>query len=459
MRDKSARQLIHESAAAGDRRRRGVLARQFVLTWLPAIGAIAALISLMLLAFDGPRFIGPAMLLAGVLMATVVRLVARRPHEITDTQLLELDSAANLGGALRSAHWFAAESRQASLGPLGEFHLEQAASRVTGVKWEDVYRRSSGGPAWVKFALSAAAVGVFFSWPARSLAIVDQPDASAAPARAVERALPTILVPKIVEGVRALEAGEAPSSESLTAIGQALELSASDEVVRKQLEELLAASRTWADVSSFWADSEECMPWELRACEERGYNLSRAGLEWAYEGATARARGAERRAQDERSPSMTDARPEQTGANNSGGVVAAASEKGGAESQPVVTDTGGQPTSFSSLLFARPQVGTGSGPPGGPAASQSRTSALAAALRAEVVHAAADTLDPNDDRAPVRRATTSNQSAPNRTGVSSTTTYDRGRAWQPPPIPEVRKSLVHEFFYRPMEPAGAERRP
>ena len=47
-------------------------------------------------------------------------------------------------------------------------------------------------------------------------------------------------MPTIVEGMRAMKAGEAPTREALSAIGRALEIAKSDTVAQQQVEGLFA---------------------------------------------------------------------------------------------------------------------------------------------------------------------------------------------------------------------------
>jgi hypothetical protein len=257
-----------------------------------------------------------------------------------------------------------------------------------------------------------------------------------------------------VDGVRALRAGETLSKESLAAIGEALELSATDATAKQELEDLLAASKTWVDVSSLFAAPDACQSWDLRACEEaRAQSMSQSGLEWAYQAAMARANVAQRRGQEEPPAAPAGATGGPTPDDRRAAVDTSPDGTGDADGQPVLAARGGDPTTFTSLLFGRQPSASGSAVTPGAPAGQAASPALVAALRTEVVHAAADALDPQAGRSRARRAATSEDAAaPGRAGVAPATTYDRGRAWQPPVIPDARRPLMQDFFSRTAEP-------
>ena len=111
--------------------------------------------------------IGPILLGAIAAAAALMLLAARRQRVLSDRDVAELDRAADLGGALRSAFWFADPDRSVpSDGAAPEwvaFHLDEAASRAGRVDWKQVYAPSSSRRALlstVAFALVTVGLSV-----------------------------------------------------------------------------------------------------------------------------------------------------------------------------------------------------------------------------------------------------------------------------------------------------------
>jgi hypothetical protein len=464
VRENSASQTIRQAAVAGDRARRARQARQLVIRWLPVASIFAALAGLILALLSGPRVIAPVLLAVACVSAVALVGSARRTRPLSDRDVLEVDSAAGLGGALRSAHWFATNCDHSSTDPIGAFHLESAVVAISSVDWNRVYVRPPARSALFKTAAGVLGTAVFFGWPALSapppaLAVDPLKAKSAGAAGSAE--LPATLVPKLVEGVQALGTGQAPSREALAAIGQALELSAANDDIKRQLEDLLAASRVGDMSAGFWSEPEECLSGEMRACEEARQALSQPALGWAYEDALARAKVAEQQSAARPKPGVSGA--EQGTDNRSGdsGAVRSLAESGSgdeaADGQPLLSNARGGATSFSSLLFGRQAAGAGASA-GRQGANQARAAALSLALRSEVVHAAADTSTPTVNRGDGRRATTSTDPSA-VVGIRASASYDRGRSWQPPAVPDARKTLVHDFFKRAADSAAPSKQP
>ena len=323
------------------------------------------------------------------------------------------------------------------------FHLERAASRAAGVDWTAVYARPSAARAWWTTAVFGVAAVAMLAWesPRLSLPFGSVPD---------ERAdtliiIPSHLVGQVVEGMKAIQAGQPPSREALTAVGQALEIAKHDPRARRELEQLFAQSG--GEFVGGWGD-------------EWGRNEMDEGTpppEWAYDEAVSRAS-----LQPE--TTATGAEPAAASDDAEGRSRVGQINRGVAGSpRPdtgfVPADTRGQAGTFSSLLFGRAQAKDESGSTSPRGVSTVPTAALTAALRREVVHARSDVGDAN--RAAAARRTPDRDRAPAAApGVAPTgLRYAASTAGRPPAVPEARRLLLHDFFVRSADPAPGPTQP
>ena len=441
-------QSIHQVAARGDRARRVSFAKGRIARFVLPVAAVACLASALAAVVGGPRAIGLAVLVVSAAAAGFTVLTARRVRVISDDAVAELDRAADLGGSLRSAYWFAGAGESVPRADPSDawiaFHLEDAASRAAGVDWAGVYKRPSARLPWGMALVCALATLGVFAWPLPGL--LTRPAHAVDAARAAVPSAPAIaasLVPQLVEGMHAMKSGRTPSKEQLSAIGQALEIAKVDPDAQKQIEALLA--RAGADPNdALWgqdADSDR----DPRDVYNNGFELS--DLNWAYQEAVARARVGERSRPDARSAASAS---EEKRDGKPGQRDSEPASSGSLNDVPVLADTRGQPVGFLSQLLGRQQA---SGEPGSADRPQSpgHAATLAAALRAEIVRARSDISVPDLDTPAARRATNAGRTPTGAYIVDNGVRYDRSRAMQPPAVPEARRSLVHNFFLRPAD--------
>ena len=457
MQDTSASQSVRALAARGDRARRVSAARTLIGRIAPAAAALACVASVVAPVLGGPKGLGLFILAGAVIASGLTVLTARYyRHELGDRAVAELDRAANLEGALRSAHWFAWHA--AAGGPEAPWiarHLEDTANRVAGVDWSRVYERPvSRLRLTVTVACIAAAVGLSFTPLPRIMRPATQARNETAPPPESGRAAPdapAALVPQILDGMKAMAAGQRPSEQQLKAIGQALETARHDPAARKRIEgEVRGSNANQTEARSSSSSDSDSGAWSNDY--QNGFEMS--DLDWAYQEAMARGRNDDAPRQEP--GEVTGGRdPNDASGRGRRGEPAASGEATGA---PVQGDTRGRPIDVSSLLLGRQQASAGSGMPD-PAQDIRPSAKLTAALRAEVVHASSDVTLPNPDQQPARRATNASQTTAGAPLMTAPVQYDRSRAVQPPAVPAARRPLLREFFLRSADPVSPVKRP
>ena len=144
-------QSVRHVASRGDRARRVSFANGRIARFVLPVAAAAFLASALAALAGGPRIIGLLLLAGSAIAAGVTVLSARRARLVPDDVVAELDRAADLGGSLRSAHWFAGDPGvQPVSGDVWiTFHLEDAVTA----------RRTRGLGAGVPVATGTLSVG------------------------------------------------------------------------------------------------------------------------------------------------------------------------------------------------------------------------------------------------------------------------------------------------------------
>jgi hypothetical protein len=451
----SAAQQIARAASDGDIAQRRQRAGILVGRWIPHAAALACALALVAAWLDRARFGGVAFLSVTAVGALVVLLLARRERTLTDRVVADLDRAADLGGALRSAHWFAVENARQPQADGSEwlaFHVDSAAARAGGIDWARVFLRPSETRRALVAMVFAAATVAATVWPAPIRAALGGGPASPSATELRAEAIPAALLPQLVEGMRAIKEGRPPSKEALAAIGQALEIAKGNEALRSELDHLFAEVGDFEGDTGFFDQSRE--GYELRALyDDQGYPMD-PSLEWAYQDASAKT-SADRFPMKE---GATD--PSGDGESSARGAEGDAGEREAGLGSP---DPGGDPgqgeggvASFSSLLFGKqPSSGAGKG---SPQAAASNMASLMAALRREVVNAQRDVNGTSGGRGD-RRATNAATARANTVSGTIDTTYDQARATRPPAVPEDRRTLVHDFFRREADPKASTKQP
>ena len=459
MSGRSSRQIVQHAASLGDRARRSQRAVSHLARLLPLTAGVALLAAVIVAFTRGPVVLVAIVLAIGAAAAAFMFFDARRSRVITDEDAAVVDCAAGLDGALRSAYWFSAgpttETASERDAVWRAFHIDNAAAHCEDVNWAAVYGERPRRRVWVVSLAGIVAALVLsfatFRLPGDGSSPSPSPSTSADARSAGESTGPVspALVPQLIEGVLAMQAGRAPSPEALSAIGQVLELAKHNPAAREQIAGLLAGLDGATSGARDWsAPMQEGL--ERWAEEELyGFDPTSSRLEWAYQEAMARV------ALEQSAKPDASAAPDAPADAPSDGQPGDPNETGGdgagkTDGTVVLADMGGAPTSFSQLLFGRQQASDGPARANAPQ-SAARQAALSAALRTEVVHAKADIAVPNTEPSGTRRATNAAGSAGTPLDAGALT-YDRARTAQPPAIPDARRPLVHDYFRREADP-------
>jgi hypothetical protein len=156
-------------------------------------------------------------------MAGLAVLSARRARVVSDDVVSELDRAADLGGALRSAHWFADVGTPVAPGDSREawiaFHLDNASSRAEAIDWSRVYRRPFARGVWMAASvLTLVTVGLMV-WPSARRLTRSVP--AAAPSNVAAPGRSITLAPVALTLVFAIDPDRTLSLYTLAAVGLA----------------------------------------------------------------------------------------------------------------------------------------------------------------------------------------------------------------------------------------------
>ncbi len=441
----SARARIHRAAVLGDRARRTAIVMRRVGRFGPVIAAGACVTTVMSVALHGPRWPGPSLLAIAGALAALAFALARTSRPIVDAVAAELDRAAGLAGAFRSACWFiAAASSPAPQSAWREVHISETAQLVTGVDWAGVYRSNVDRRTWLVACALVVATVAAARWPASVARVPASRSTHEASARDQATSGPPadLGTPALTEGLRAIKSGRVPSTESLAAVGRALDLAKADTATKSRLDELFKHTQPDQPAGA-WSGQPQDDDGDV---DERTQALVNPwAVEWAYQDAVSRASASKPSARESQAaPSRNDT----ASPGNSDEHREAATGKGSADGAAVLGQTRGQTAGFSSLLFGRQQAdGAGGDTPARGSASLPRTAALTTALRQEIVHARSDITDVPPSGA--RRASQNESVAVDAHPSGARVTYDRGHGSQPPVVPAERRALVHDVFVRP----------
>ena len=184
-------------------------------------GAAPILAILFLLLAIAGRLTGASPLVslgAGAVLAAALAayaLLPRRADGVSDAAATALDDRATLGGELRSAHWFAAQS---DAGAWVAYHLSRAAQRIGGAPWDDLYAPPRRPRAYATTAvLAVAAIIVAVVGPTTRAALAPGGDEQSRLAGGQRVITATEIEQQLAELLARLEAGEAASGRTVTA--------------------------------------------------------------------------------------------------------------------------------------------------------------------------------------------------------------------------------------------------
>ena len=444
----AAGETVRAALAAADRRRRAREASRLLWRAAPVVAGLA------LAAAIARRWTGwsawtPAMVLLVAAAAILVYLtLATRRRTLDDAAAAAIDAHAGLGGELRSASWFAAQSPRDAW---ADHHLQKAAARLAAIDWSELYPAARAPRARLASAVMVAgALILTFSLPqraaARRPASPEVQGVKVPPltdARGEEILVPPELMAQLQALLAAAQKGDIAEAERLASSDELRELlnklAADPDLLAKLAKALAATDPTKGPTAS-----------ELKALADRARKAAetaamsqdmREALEKMAEQAEAH-----ESAGNEDGEAMESDGPQK--GDPSQGNTASSMQDLSVQMARQADAEGGA----GLMMMSAPQDSS-SGPPGsgvGGSASEEAAAAAAAALAAafkqEVVEASADNAGDNIE-AEVRRKSEQGDATTGFTNAAAGQ-FDKSRAAGPPPVPEARRTGVQNYFVR-----------
>jgi hypothetical protein len=381
--------------------------------------------------------LGVLAILAAGLAAFV--LIARRARAATDATAARIDADAQLGGELRSAHWFAA---QADHSPWPTFHLQRAAARVGSVSWRNVYPPVRANRAWAFTALlGIAAVTLTLKVPtAQPARATNAADTLAAAAAKAGIELPPDVAKRLQELLANADAGkllpqDAKKLAELNDILKKLDPNASPDLAElmKKLQAAADAAKdakTGDDLAKAAGTEEEFKA----AMDDLASKLGEKPGEGKPDDA---AKASPNASEDQFGKSQAQSKTGQQGKVQM--------------SMQLVKEAQAEQNDAQPMMQGGAQGGdSAAGKGNGNQLSKKGAGDLlkAETLKRELVEASADTKGQNITKEDLRRKTEQGKSTLSFTHAAAQTTVDRSKAAPPPPVPDSRKALVQSYFIR-----------
>ncbi|MEO8076162.1 MAG: hypothetical protein ABI818_07525 [Acidobacteriota bacterium] len=449
--------LVRDAVAGADRIRRARDASRRLWRAAPAVAG-AALIAAAVSRWRGWSALVPLAVLAlGVAALSAHGLVSRRRHDVSDAAAAGIDSAAGLGGELRSASWFSGRDTGTDW---ADFHLQRAAARLGAIDWTQLY--PVGRARFSRIVTGLLVVG------AVALMVVASPGGSGVRGGALTPAatpgntssapvlrtdmLPLALPKDLEELLREAETGVAPPAADAAAAVQLQQLLAQlaalqDPKALKALAEAMALSsglsaaqiaqkmQALADRTKRAADLSMNRPEVRAALEELSQELAK----------TAAAE------QSKNGEDPSDATASKDSSQGESGKAEAGKDSEDASLQ--FTKDAGTGSGIGVLMTSSDAApsgdvlpGVGLGGASGDRPGGGKMAQLEQALRHETVDASVDTAGENVVTAGTRRKTEHGNAAVTFTRGAGT--VERGRASAAPAVPEARRTGVQTYFVR-----------
>jgi hypothetical protein len=387
-----------------------------------------------------PGLLSITLLAAALTTLAVYALFTRRPHPVTDTDAVDLDTRANLKGELRSAFWFAQHDARS---PWIDFHLTRAAERLRAVDWTALYPIERASREKAATALMTAFVLVVALFvPGRSPLSALSSESHTADAARHATAIPAgLLPPELRKQIEALLA-TAESSE-----GRSLTASEVRDLLKK-LDELRAGK------SDGPARKDELTKADAKALAERARRDSEnASLEPEVRDALTDLSNKLTDDVQSQSTSAKDAREAAGTKDTQQGDTAqsaSASDKqdGSVQSMKEAAASGGVGIVMMAQENGSPskEAGLGLGGGAGDKNGGGSLADLGAALRKETVEAKTDNPGENVFTG-VKRKTEHGDATVAYSHVQPGTA-ERGHSTAPPAVPDSRKAAVRGYFTR-----------
>jgi hypothetical protein len=435
---------VRDAVSRADRQRRSRLATRALVRLIPAAAAAVLIIAIAARWAGWPVFVTAAafgVLAVGLIAYTFYR---RRARAISDRIALSVDSDANLGGELRSAHWFATTG---SGDEWAAYHVERAADRVDTIDWAALYPPVRAMKTWaVSAVLVAAAVAFSIDLPGlRPQSRAEAADAGAAAGAAIAtEEIPAELRKRIEELLAAMMAEKMTDKEAAMKLANLKELMDQlDPSLQKKLAELMKKQPLGADAQTKRRDHDE----EDKA--ERAEN-SAAGLpedvRWGLEDLAARLASANL---DRKTAENNPAASSETGEMGRGSEQA---QQAGQNQMQLMREAAKDPGAAQMMMGGAGMMGgdsqAGAGGNSAQKAGQADAKSIAEALRRELVEAAADARGENVPIEDIRRKTEQGKSTLGFSRVMPLATFDHSRTAAPPAVPVARHPLLYNYFIR-----------
>jgi hypothetical protein len=439
--------VVQEIVAVADRRRRMQAAGRVLSRAVPGAGALVLGLGLIGSALGWPTLatLAACVVLTAVLAAWAVVYTRRRAT--TDRLASLVDTAAGLGGELRSACWFAGR------GPHDDWttlHLDRAAEHARAVAWRGVYPPVQARAAWLVAAVLTASA---FALPAgvptgawTSASTSGDADLVAGTAELVE--LPEALRDRLMALLAAVHEGRMTTAEALAALRALNDFVKADPAMQQDIEDLLADAasardrfeRTGAPGLSDSGEMTGDVEWARqnlasRLASEEAQRRDEADADPAEAAESLEsgpmteegAQGEAGEASDARTGARVPAKPADAGDGAAGMMLATS------------TSTVGEPGSVFGGKRGNVRYGT------------SAADEIAAALKREFVEASVNVDHSDLDREDRRRKTRQSWSALRLTSAAGRASFDRARTEGVRAVPEARRPLVERYFVRPAE--------
>jgi hypothetical protein len=438
---------VRDAVSRADRQRRSRLATRALVRLIPAAAAAVLVLAIAARWAGWPVFVTVAAFAVLAVGLVVYTLYRRRAREISDRIALSVDSDANLGGELRSAHWFATTG---SGDEWAAYHVERAADRVGQIDWAALYPPVRAMKTWaVSAVLAVAAVAFSIDLPGlRPQSRAEAADAgNAATAAIAPEEIPAELRKRIEELLAAMMAEKMTDKEAALKLANLKELMDQlDPSLQKKIAELLKKQPLGADAQTKRRDLDE----EDRAERaERGEN-SAAGLpedvRWGLEDLAARLASANL---DRKTAEKNPAASSETGEMGRGSEQA---QQAGQNQMQLMREAAKDPGAAQMMMGGAGMMGgdsqAGAGGNSAQKAGQADVKSIAEALRRELVEANADARGENVPIEDIRRKTEQGKSTLGFSRVLPMTTFDHSRTAAPPAVPVARHPLLYNYFIR-----------
>jgi hypothetical protein len=442
---------LQHAVARADRARRGRETARRLWTMAPAAAAACLVVAIGGRLRGWTPFVTVFVIGAAAIALGAYVLLARRQRALSDAEVSSIDADAGLKGELRSAHWFASQTAEATAegDDWIRLHLARAAERVRGIDWSGLYPPPSAGRAKLAtgvMAVAAVALAMLVPGGARLDATVARKAANAAPKR------PAVIVALPPELRKALEAmlttAESANGRALTAAEVRDLLATLDALAHRDPAKQTAAANVPGERQANKAD--------LKALAERARKASEStNLEPQVRDALAdMAQKLNEAGEDENAMDSRDAQDAAADKDKQDGQAQASKSAGGkqdsAGAQSVQEASDGSAAGIVMMTTddASDARSGGLGLGGG---SADKTGAgqfadLGAALRKETVEASVDNAG---DNVPItERRNTEQSDAATAYSHAAAAAAERGSSTAPPPVPESRRAAVKSYFIR-----------